>query len=83
MAGPAAEPDRMEKDMKETDIQSEFRFADIVGESEALRRVLDDIDTVAPVDSTVLIYGERNGASDQLVELLARSTSQLQAGSPA
>ena len=59
--------------MKETDIHSEFRFADIVGESEALRRVLDDIDTVAPLDSTVLIYGETGTGK----ELIARAVHDL------
>ena len=59
--------------MKETEIHSEFRFADIVGVSEALRRVLDDIDTVAPLDSTVLIYGETGTGK----ELIARAVRDL------
>ena len=59
--------------MKETQIHSEFRFADIVGESKALRRVLDDIDTVAPVDTTVLIYGETGTGK----ELVARAVHDL------
>jgi formate hydrogenlyase transcriptional activator len=72
-AGRAAEPDRREKDMKETEIHSEFRFADIVGESEGLRRVLENIDTVAPLDSTVLIYGETGTGK----ELIARAVHDL------
>jgi formate hydrogenlyase transcriptional activator len=61
--------------MKETEIHTEFRFGHIVGESNALRRVLDDIETVAPVDSTVLIYGETGTGK----ELIARAVHDLSA----
>jgi formate hydrogenlyase transcriptional activator len=59
--------------MKETEIHAEFRFADIVGESKALCRVLSDIETVAPTDSTVLIYGETGTGK----ELVARAVHDL------
>jgi len=59
--------------MKETAIHTEFRSADIVGESKALRRVLGDIETVAPADSTVLIYGETGTGK----ELIARAVHDL------
>ena len=41
-------------------------FPEIVGHSAALRRVLKAIETVAPVDSTVLIHGE-TGTGKELV----------------
>lgn len=59
--------------MKETETHTEFRFADIVGESKALRRVLSDIETVAPADSTVLICGETGTGK----ELIARALHEL------
>jgi formate hydrogenlyase transcriptional activator len=52
--------------MKETEIQIASRFAHIIGESKALRHVLDDIETVAPADCTVLIYGE-TGTGKELI----------------
>ena len=48
-------------------------FKDFIGESKALRRVLDDIETVAPTGSTVLIYGETGTGK----ELIARSLHNL------
>ena len=36
--------------------RNDFHFDEIVGQSEALLRVLEDIETVASTDSTVLIY---------------------------
>jgi formate hydrogenlyase transcriptional activator len=42
----------------ENELCSEYGFEEIVGRSEALRRVLRQIETVAPMESTVLICGE-------------------------
>jgi len=42
----------------ESEIRSELHFEEIVGKSKALKRVLAEIETVAPTNSTVLIYGE-------------------------
>ncbi len=55
-----------EKLYLEDEIRSELSFAEIVGRSEALRRVLRQIETVAPTDSTVLIHGE-TGSGKELV----------------
>jgi formate hydrogenlyase transcriptional activator len=60
-------------DMKETGIHTASRFAHIVGESNALRRVLDDIETVAPSECTALIYGETGTGK----ELIARALHDL------
>jgi formate hydrogenlyase transcriptional activator len=57
----------------ESEIRSELYFEEIVGNSEPLRRVLREIETVAPADSTVLIYGETGTGK----ELIARALHNL------
>lgn len=55
-----------EKLYLEDEIRSEMNFDEIVGESAALRRALQQVETVAPTDSTVLILGE-TGTGKELV----------------
>jgi len=55
------------------DILDETNFEEIVGKSTALRRVLAEVETVAPTDSTVLIYGETGTGK----ELIARAIHNL------
>src|SRR5205814_2215576 len=55
------------------EIRSEMNFAEIVGKSSALRKVLKRVETVAPTDSTVLIYGETGAGK----ELIARAIHDL------
>jgi formate hydrogenlyase transcriptional activator len=55
-----------EKLYLEEEIRSEMNFAETVGKSPALQKVLKRVETVAPTDSTVLIYGE-TGAGKELV----------------
>jgi formate hydrogenlyase transcriptional activator len=62
----------------ESEIRSELHFEDIVGTSESLRRVLKEIETVAPADSTVLIYGETGTGK----ELIARALHNLSSRKP-
>src|SRR6185503_14806185 len=57
----------------ESEIRSELHFEDIVGSSHALKLVLREIETVAPADSTVLIYGETGTGK----ELIARAVHNL------
>jgi len=57
----------------ESEIRSELHFEDIVGNSELLRGVLREVETVAPADSTVLIYGETGTGK----ELIARAVHNL------
>jgi formate hydrogenlyase transcriptional activator len=57
----------------ESEIRSELHFEDIIGNSELLRRVLREVETVAPADSTVLIYGETGTGK----ELIARAVHNL------
>ena len=55
------------------DIDGEASFDGIIGRSNALRSVLREIKTVAPTDSTVLIYGETGTGK----ELIARAIHEL------
>jgi formate hydrogenlyase transcriptional activator len=65
-----------EKDhMIETEVRNELGFKNIVGQSNSLRRVLDDIAMVAPTDSTVLVYGETGTGK----EMIARAVHDLSA----
>jgi formate hydrogenlyase transcriptional activator len=59
----------------EDEIRTELNFDEIIGHSDALRRVLKTIETVAPTDSTVLIYGETGTGK----ELIARAVHNLSA----
>ena len=68
-----------EKVYLEDEIRSELNFEEIVGRSPALRNVLQEIDTVAPTDSTVLIYGETGTGK----ELIARAIHDLSSRSKA
>ncbi len=58
-----------EKLYLEEEIQTEYNFEEIVGDSQALRLVLKEIQTVARTDSTVLILGETGTGK----ELIARA----------
>ena len=51
-----------EKLYLEDEIRSDYQFEEIIGRSRALGRVLQEIQTVAPTDSTVLITGETDRA---------------------
>jgi formate hydrogenlyase transcriptional activator len=62
-----------EKVYLEDEIRSELNVEQTVGRSSALRSVLQDIETVAPTDSTVLIYGETGTGK----ELIARAIHNL------
>src|SRR5262249_26018241 len=53
--------------------RSDSRFAEIIGTSAALRRVLQAVETVAPTDATVLLYGETGTGK----ELIARALHTL------
>jgi len=72
-----ASKDRIEEERLylESEIRSEFNFEEIVGNSPALRKVLDQISIVAPTDSTVLLHGE-TGTGKELVARAIHSNSQ-------
>ena len=58
-----------EKLYLEEEIQTEYNFEEIVGDSRALKLVLKEVQTVAQTDSTVLILGETGTGK----ELIARA----------
>jgi formate hydrogenlyase transcriptional activator len=62
-----------EKVYLEDEIRSELNFEEIIGRSDVLRTVLQQVETVAPTDSTVLIYGETGTGK----ELIARAIHDL------
>src|SRR5437764_5416240 len=53
----------------ESEIRAEHPFGEIVGESHLLRDVLQQVETVAPTDATVLVLGETGTGK----ELIARA----------
>jgi formate hydrogenlyase transcriptional activator len=62
-----------EKLYLQEEIRSEYNFEEIIGTSQALKRALGDVQTVAPTDSTVLIFGETGTGK----ELIARALHNL------
>jgi formate hydrogenlyase transcriptional activator len=62
-----------EEPYPEGEIRSDTNFEEIVGKSGALRRVLQQVDIVAPTESTVLVYGETGTGK----ELVARALHDL------
>jgi formate hydrogenlyase transcriptional activator len=59
--------------MTDQEMRSKAALSEIVGQSQALQRVLREIETVAPADSTVLISGETGTGK----ELIARAIYNL------
>ena len=62
-----------EKVYLEDEIRTDNRFEEIIGQAPSLRAILKQVETVAPTDSTVLIYGETGTGK----ELLARAIHDL------
>jgi formate hydrogenlyase transcriptional activator len=62
-----------ERKFLESNVGPEGPFAEIVGDSPALKRVLDQVSTVAPSNATVLILGETGTGK----ELVARAIHRL------
>ena len=56
----------LEKLYLEDEIRSEMNFEEIIGTSAELKRLLKQVETVAPTESTVLIYGE-TGVGKELI----------------
>jgi len=65
--------DEEERLYLESEIRSEHNFDDIVGKSDALHKVLEQIAIVAPTDSTVLLHGETGTGK----ELIAKAIHNL------
>lgn len=64
-----------EKLYLEEEIRTEYNFEEIIGNSAVLKRVLQDVETVATTDSTVLIYGE-TGTGKELIAHAIHNLSQ-------
>ncbi|MGB7946589.1 MAG: sigma 54-interacting transcriptional regulator [Candidatus Binatia bacterium] len=64
---------RDEKLYLQDEIRTEYNFEEIIGESAALKTILEQLQTVAPTDSTILIYGETGTGK----ELIARAIHNL------
>ena len=62
-----------EKLYLEDEIRTEYDFEEIIGESATWKRVLREVETVAPTDSNVLIRGESGTGK----ELIARAIHNL------
>jgi PAS domain S-box-containing protein len=57
-------------------IERDSMFEDIVGSSEALRRVLSQVTKVAPSDSTVLILGETGTGKELIARAIHKRSSR-------
>src|SRR6185295_3637223 len=64
-----------EKLYLEEEINTAYDFEQIIGSSPALKRILKQVETVAPTDSTVLIQGETGTGK----EVIARAIHNLSA----
>jgi formate hydrogenlyase transcriptional activator len=69
-----------EKLYLEDEIRTELNFEEIVGKSAVLRQILQQVATVAPTDSTVLIYGE-TGTGKELIARAIHNLSSRQSNS--
>ena len=64
-----------EKLYLQDEIRTEYNFEEIIGESPVLKSVLEQLQTVAPTDSTILVLGETGTGK----ELIARAIHNLSA----
>src|ERR1700738_3214967 len=62
-----------EKLYLQEEIRTEYNFEEIIGTSPTVKRALQNVETVAPTDSTVLIFGETGTGK----ELIARALHNL------
>jgi formate hydrogenlyase transcriptional activator len=67
---------RKEKLYLQDEIRSVLNFEEIVGESPALQHVLGQVNTVAPLDATVLILGETGTGKELIARAIHRMSSR-------
>ncbi|MBN8598968.1 MAG: sigma 54-interacting transcriptional regulator [Planctomycetes bacterium] len=70
---------RTQNKLLREEIKSAHNFDEIVGASPALMKVLENVDRVAPTDSTVLIQGE-TGTGKELIARAIHERSQRRSG---
>jgi formate hydrogenlyase transcriptional activator len=65
---------RLDEERKylEGEIQTEGQFAEIIGDSPALKQVLEQVTTVAPGEATVLILGETGTGKELIAHAIHR-----------
>src|SRR3984957_13735674 len=68
-----------EKVYLEEEIRSEYRFDEMVGSGPALRGVLQQIETAAPTDSSILIQGETGTGKELVARAIHRLSSRANA----
>ena len=61
------------------EIRSELNFEEIIGESAALKRVLEQAKTVSPSDATVLVLGETGTGKELIARAVHRMSSRKDA----
>lgn len=69
-----------EKLYLQDEIRSVSNFDEIIGDSPALRRVLSQLETVAPSDATVLILGETGTGKELVARAIHRLSTRAGAG---
>ena len=70
---------KKEKLYLQDEIRSVLNFEEIVGESPALKHVLAQVNTVAPLDATVLILGETGTGKELIARAIHRMSSRKDA----
>ncbi len=70
---------KLENDYLREEVKQERQFGDIIGQSAALEKVLDQITLVAPSDANVLVLGE-SGTGKELIARAIHERSQRAAG---
>src|ERR1035438_9198388 len=61
-----------------SDVSSECCFRDIIGQSPAIQKVLQQVAIVAPTDSTVLIHGETGTGKELIAKAIHNLSSRRQ-----
>jgi formate hydrogenlyase transcriptional activator len=67
---------RKERLYLQDEIRSVLNFEEIVGESPVLKRLLTQVNTVAPLDATVLILGETGTGKELIARAIHRMSSR-------
>jgi formate hydrogenlyase transcriptional activator len=68
-----------ERQYLEGEVRSKGEFSEIVGESHALRQVLEQVATVAPSSATVLVQGETGTGKELIARALHRMSRNREA----